>query len=311
MNPRLGRRTFLTTAVAAAVGSSSCARDGPRRLAVAAGDEGGIYVAFARLLAGRLEARVDGLTVEVQLTRGSVDNLRRLNGGTADLGLALADSITGQGSGARSLALARIYENYLQLVVRDDGPVHDVRDLRGARVVLGAAGSGAAVTGRVLLRAAGVDAGDVEVSHADLAASLELLRAGTADAVLWSGGIPTPAITALDQRLPLRMLDLGRWAPRMARDRGYPYAARRVPRVGYAPGPSESATVGVPNLLLARPGLADGTADTVAQVLADEAPWLVPEFVQGLQYLSPATMIQTGEVPLHPGAVAAYRRLHG
>jgi TRAP-type uncharacterized transport system substrate-binding protein len=69
--------------------------------------------------------------------------------------------------------------------------------------------------------------------------------------------------------------------------------------------------VGVPNLLLARPGLADGTAATVVEVLADEAPRLVPEFVQGLQYLSPATMIQTGEVPLHPGAIAAYRRLHG
>jgi TRAP transporter TAXI family solute receptor len=311
MKPRLGRRSFLTAGVAAAVGSSSCSRHGPRRLAIAAGDEGGIYVAFARLLAGRLEARVDRLTVDVQLTRGSVDNLRRLSGGTADLGLALADSVAGQRGGVRPLALARIYENYLQLVVREDGPVHDVRDLRGGRVVLGAAGSGAAVTGRVLLRAAGVGAADVEVSHADLAASLELLRAGAADAVLWSGGIPTPAISALDQRLALRMLDLGRWAPRMARDQGYPYAARRVPPVGYAPGPSDAATVGVPNLLLTRPGLAELTADTVVEVLADEAPRLVPEFVQGLQYLSPATMIQTGEVPLHPGAVAAYRRLHG
>jgi len=37
----------------------------------------------------------------------------------------------------------------------------------------------------------------------------------------------------------------------------------------------------------------------------------VPPYVRGLQYLAAPSMIQTGLIPLHPGAVGAYRELHG
>jgi TRAP transporter TAXI family solute receptor len=293
-----------------------CGGPSPGRLRVAAGDEGGIYFAFARLLAARLEERVDHLRVEVLSTGGTVDNFRRLEAGEADLGLGLADSVAAIADPDDDgvLALARTYENYLQVVVAADGPVRQIADLAGRAVALGAAGSGAAVTGDVLLRAAGLATdgpGGVRVQHADLARSLELLEIGATDAVLWSGGIPTPAISELDARYPVRMLDLGALVPQMATVSGYQYVARRVPRVRYAPFGSAPTTVGVPNLLLARPGLGSDMAQTVVEVLAEDAARLLPDFVLGLQYLTPGLMIQTSPVRLHPGAVEAYRRLHG
>lgn len=293
-----------------------CGGPSPGRLRVAAGDESGVYFAFARLLAARLEERVDQLRVEVLTTGGTVDNYRQLARGEADLGLGLADSVVANaGAGADGvLALARTYENYLQLVVAVDGPVRRIGDLAGRAVTLGASGSGAAVTGDVLLRAAGLATGGpggVRVRHAGLGRSLELLERGATDAVLWSGGIPTPAISEVAERYPVRMLDLGALVPRMATVSGYQYVARRVPRVLYAPSDRAPTTVGVPNFLLARPGLAPEMAQTVVEVLAEDAARLLPDFVLGLQYLTPGSMIQTTPVPLHPGAVAAYRRLHG
>lgn len=315
------RRRLLATAcslVPAAALLESCGGPSPGRLRVAAGDEGGIYMAFARLLAARLEERVDGLRVEVQTTAGTVDNYRRLARGEADLGLGLADSIIAtagpQAEGDGVLALARTYENYLQLVVATDGPVRRIDDLAGRAVTLGAAGSGAAGTGEVLLRAAGLATGGpdgVRVRHAGLTASLELLERGVTEAVLWSGGIPTPAISEVAERYPLRMLDLGALVPRMATASGYPYVARRVPRVRYVPPCPAPTTVGVPNFLLARPGLPPEMARTVVQVLAEDAARLLPDFVLGLQYLTPGSMIQTTPVRLHPGAATAYRQLHG
>lgn len=315
------RREFLSLglwalAPAAAPGLlSGCSAD-RRRLRIAAGDEGGIYVAFARLLATRLERRVDGLEVEVHITGGTQDNYDRLARGEADLGLGLADSVAAAAEadrGDRVRALARTYENYLQLVVTADGPVRTVTDLAGRPATLGAAGSGAAVTGAVLLRAAGLTTGGprgVRVRHAGLASSLDQLERGDTDAVLWSGGIPTPLLTEVDARFPLRMLDLGGLGPAMTSLSGYPYVERRVPRVSYA---SErlASTIGVPNFLLARSGLPRETARAVVEVLAEDAARLMPEFVLGLQYLTPGLMIQTSPVPLHTGAVAAYRRLHG
>jgi len=302
-----GGAAVLGSGLVGGLGLSGCGSRA-QRLRLAAGDPSGIYAAFARLLKTRLESGVDGLTVQVQASAGSVDNLRRLAEGDADIGLALADSLA-DGRGAGIVALAQTYENYLQLLVLAGSPVQDVQGLRGRSVVLGAAGSGAALSGAQLLLAAGLDGEAVQVGHAPLAVSLEQLAGGTVDAVLWSGGLPTPAIAELDRERSLRMLDLGDLAAAMQRTYGYDYRSRRVPRVAYAAGAVR--TVGVPNLLLARPGLRDDLAGTVVETMARDAAELVPGFALGVQYLTPATMIRTGDVPLHPGAIAAYRRVHG
>lgn len=312
------RRTLLRAAAGggalAGLSLVSGCSDAPAgRLVVAAGDERGIYIAFARLLAERVTART-GIEVEVLRTEGSVDNVRRLERGEADLGLALADTL-GRTPPAAVTAVARVYENYLQLVVHADGPVRSLADLAGRTVSLGAAGSGAARTGAALLRAAGLDEGSggdaVRVRHAGLATALDQLRTERVDAVLWSGGIPTPAISALDRETPLRMLDLAPVLDTLAATSGFPYGPRRVPPVGYAPAGEDARTVGVPNLLLARADLRDDLVAPVVGVLVRRAAVLLPDYVRGLQYLTPATMVQTSPVPLHPGAVDAYRALHG
>ena len=126
---------------------------------------------------------------------------------------------------------------------------------------------------------------------------------------MWSGGVPTPAIADLDAELPLRILDISALAAPMSRLAGYPYAVRRVPTCEYVPPGIRS--LGVPNLLLCRQDIAADLVAAVVDVIATDAPHLVPPYVRGLQYLDPPSMIQTGLIPLHPGAVGAYRKLHG
>ena len=57
--------------------------------------------------------------------------------------------------------------------------------------------------------------------------------------------------------------------------------------------------------------LCTATYSAVVDTLATDAPQLVPHYVRGLQYLDAPSMIQTGLIPLHPGAVGGYRTLHG
>ena len=105
------------------------------------------------------------------------------------------------------------------------------------------------------------------------------------------------------------MLDIGELAAPMSQLAGYPYVVRRVPTGGYVPPGMRS--IGVPDLLLCRQDIGADVVAAVVDVLATEAPQLVPPYVRGLQYLDTPSMIQTGLLPLHPGAVGAYRRLHG
>ena len=135
------------------------------------------------------------------------------------------------------------------------------------------------------------------------------LADGGVDALVWSGGVPTPAISELDAKVPLRMLDISPLAAPMAEISGYPYLVRQVPTGDYVPPGLRS--IGVPNLLLCRHDIGADVVAAVVDVLATDAPQLVPPYVRGLQYLDPPSMIQTGLAPLHPGAVSAYQRLHG
>jgi len=67
----------------------------------------------------------------------------------------------------------------------------------------------------------------------------------------------------------------------------------------------------VPNLLLCQRETASDLVAAVVDVLVTDAAQLVPPDVRGLQYLDSPSMIQTGLIPLHRGAVDAYRGLHG
>jgi TRAP transporter TAXI family solute receptor len=307
----MSRRAFLlATALSAA--ACSIGRGPGGHLRLAAGDPGGMYLAFAELVAKRVGARYSNIAVDVLSTEGSVDNLARLRSGDVDMGLALADvaerdRATGPTATA-PVAVARVYENYLQVIVRDFTGAHQLSDLQGRRVSFGAARSGGAATSEVLFDAAGLR-GRVEMLTYRLREALGHLADGSIDAVVWSGGVPTPAITDLDTELPLRILDIDALAAPMSDLVGYPYVVRQVPTCAYMPPGIRS--IGVPNLLLCRHDIASDLVAAVVDVLATDAPQLVPPYVRGLQYLAPPSMIQTGLIPLHPGAVGAYRKLHG
>ena len=307
----LSRRTFL---LAAATIAAACSiRTEPTgRLRLAAGDPGGLYLAFAELLAKQVNIRYPSVTVDVLATEGTVENLALLRAGEVDLGLALADVAehdrTIGPAETAPMAVARVYENYLQVIVRENASATQLSDLEGMRVSIGPAGSGAAATSEVLFEAAGLH-GRVEMANYRLKDGLARLADGGIDALVWSGGVPTPAIAELNDTVPLRMLDIGSIATPMIRLTGYPYFVHRVPVGGYVPPGIRS--IGVPDLLLCRHDLAADLVAAVVDVLATDAAHLVPPYVRGLQYLAPPSMIQTGGIPLHSSAIDAYRKLHG
>ncbi|MFE7796247.1 TAXI family TRAP transporter solute-binding subunit [Nocardia sp. NPDC057440] len=300
------RRNFLALAAFGAVaGISGCGTDaGDVNVRLASGEAGGLYHAFARLLAAVAEQAGD-VRIEPVTTSGSQENLARLAAGEVDAALTLSDSV---GERDRVLALGRVYENYLQLAVRADSPIHRVADLRGARVNLGAAGSGAAVTGERLLWAAGLDpAVDVSIAHRPLRDAVAALDSEEIDALLWAGGVPT---SALEVPRRMRLVDLGELAVPMRERFGYLYDRVEIPADAY-PGGRAVHTVGVANLLLAAPSLPDEAAAAIVDLLVSYADALVPAEAAGTQFLDARSLIGTGSVPLHPGAAAVYRRRHG
>ncbi|HEX7305262.1 TAXI family TRAP transporter solute-binding subunit [Lentzea sp.] len=285
------RRTFLLGTLAL----TACGVSEPSgTLRIAGGEPGGFYNDFAALIS---RLATSPLTITAVETGGSADNLRHLREGTADIALTLSDSAHVE-SGL--VALGRVYENYLQLVVLQNAPYRSAADLIGLPVSLGAAGSGAALQGERL-------AMGVREEHYPLRNAIDALKAGEIAALLWSGGVPTPE---LNKASGIRLLPLDTFLPRLRQDYGKVYERVEI-RTGVYGSPVDVPTIGTPNLLVCRPDLSDDYASAVVRLLVGKAAQLVPQQALGTQYLDVRSLIDTGKVPLHPGAAAEYRRLHG
>ncbi|MEU3312622.1 TAXI family TRAP transporter solute-binding subunit [Streptomyces sp. NPDC006662] len=316
-----GRRRLMGAglgAVAAALAGCS-GRSGPvPRLRLATGPRGGPYHAFGRALA---QAAGDGggrLEILPLATAASVDNLRRLDEGSADLALSMADVAEDAALGrapftrrAPVTALARVYVNYTHLLVPAAGPVRSLTDLAGRPVAAGADGSGVQVLAGRVLGAAGLSTGPAAAGERQLglAESAAALRSGAVDAAFWSGGVPTPALTALAAELPLRFLSLDGYADALRERYGPVYTAVTLPAGAYGLT-APVGTIGVGNYLLAREDVAASAAGELLRVLFDRRRDLLREVTAGVR-LEPRFAISTGAVPLHPGAAAYYRSVYG
>jgi uncharacterized protein len=303
----MNRRRFLcATGVLAATALTGCGGTTPV-VRLAAGEVGGFYHAFATLLAATA-AEAGTLRVEPVATNGSFANLAMLGRGEADAALALADSIESGADPGHLYALGRVYENYIQLAVRNSSTLRTVTDLRGARISLGAPGSGAAFTGERLLRAAGLDpATDIDVTHLALQDAVTHLAGGAIDALVWAGGVPTPL---LDIPHTLRLIDLGELAQPMRNSFGYLYDRVVIPADAY-PGAPATRTIGVANLLVTTRNLSTESAAALTELLISHADHLTPTEAAGTQFLDVRSLIGTDGLSLHPGAASVYRRQHG
>ncbi|MCE6998870.1 TAXI family TRAP transporter solute-binding subunit [Saccharothrix sp. S26] len=294
----MNRRVFLLGLLAAGCGTGAPSGE----VVIAAGERGGMYFDFATLLAEQL-VDVRGRVLE---TEGSLANLALLASGEVQVALTLADSARVADPGLELRALGRVYENYLQLVVRVDDPARVPADLAGRTVSLGAEGSGASLSGERMLVALGLR-DSVRVEHLRLGDAAEALARRRIDALLWSGGVPTPA---LDELPGIRLLPLADLVPRLRAAHGSVYDQVPVP-VGVYGATREVPTIGVANLLVCRASLPDDVAAAVTRTLISRAAALVPRQTLGTQFLDVRSLIGTAGLPLHPGAATTYRHHHG
>jgi TRAP transporter TAXI family solute receptor len=282
------------------------------------GTAAGASQAWGDALAQQLRTSHSPLDIKVESSSGNVANLRRLTIGTADLALTTMDAtepqqaddcITKDAAGADDQervplrALGRIYDDYLQIVVRADSPEHSVVDLEGHAVAVGATGSGTALVACRVLSAAKVS---VHARALDVGPGLAALQAGHIDAVFWFGELPTSAVLAAATKEPLRLLSLGALADTMRTRYGAAYRPATLPPGLYG-GSEQVATLASPNLLIARADADSAMVTAVLSAIFDHGDQIAAA-VPAANATDRRTAILTGSLPLHPAAAAYYQR---
>lgn len=280
----------------------------PRRpVSLATGVPAGVYHRYGELLGPRLSADLE-VPVTVNPSGGSVENLRRVVGGVDTFAIATADAVADLPEVDREglRAVARLYDDYVQLVVPASSPVKNVRELRGRRVVVGLPGSGVELITRRLLGAVGMDAEhDIVPVRIGVGDATARLRDGTIDAFFWSGGLPTGAVSELAATSSVRLVALGDFAGPLREEYGPVYREAVVPADAYPHG-TETTTIAVPNLLVTTASQDPELVRKVTRTVMGNREAIGRE-VHAAQLVDPRTAIFTDPLPLHEGARRWYR----
>ncbi|CAM5607283.1 TAXI family TRAP transporter solute-binding subunit [Streptomyces narbonensis] len=277
----------------------------------------GVYQRYGELLKRALAEDLPEVSVKLTDSEGSQQNLARVASGEADFTVATADAVAQyqrerKPGFERLRGCARLYDDYVQLVVRKRSSLQTVQDLRGLRVGVGQDGSGVRLIADRVLAAAGLaTAKDVQAVSAGIDTMPGLLENGKLDAFFWSGGLPTQAVQALSERFQIRLIPLE--APLVDRlhDLGEEtrhYRSAAIPADAYARAqdgrPIE--TLAVANLLVttveADTDLVEGFTRTVIR-----SRDRIGSKVHPAQLVDLRTAVYTEPLPLHEGARRYYR----
>ncbi|MFK0048884.1 TAXI family TRAP transporter solute-binding subunit [Streptomyces sp. NPDC090741] len=276
----------------------------------------GVYHRYGQLLEQALARDMPGVKVALQPSEGSQENLRRVATGKADFTIATADAVSkyrvdGKPGAEQLRGVARLYDDYVQLVVPAGSSVQSARDLKGKRVAIGQPGSGVRLISERLLTAAKLDpARDITPVSIGIDTMPAELEAGRIDAFFWSGGLPTQAVRELSERYEIRLVQLGDLVESLQAS-GTParyYRAAVMPQDAYARARNTSsvATLAVPNLLVTTeetdPELTEQFTRTV--ILSRDR---IGHEVHAAQLVDLRTAIYTDPLDLHEGAQRYYR----
>ncbi|TME72589.1 MAG: TAXI family TRAP transporter solute-binding subunit, partial [Chloroflexi bacterium] len=256
--PRQSTPTQTATAAGTAAASATPDFTG-RTLNIVTGGTGGVYIVYGAGLADMLTKRLK-VAASAQSTPASVDNMKLIRDGKADLAFTLADTafdaINGKNRFAPpegkvdAKAIAVMYSNYMHLVAKASGGINTVTDLKGKRVSIGAAGSGTETKAIRILEAYGLNA-TTDINPQRLAAqdSADALRDNKLDAFFFDGGLPTSAVADLANSTAIKLIDQSDAIAKMNSKYGNFYFPAKIPKGTYK-NDADVVTAGVANLLV-------------------------------------------------------------
>ncbi|HET6861175.1 MAG TPA: TAXI family TRAP transporter solute-binding subunit [Streptomyces sp.] len=324
VTPRISRRRALQGSAAALVVFGllmwwllPIGEAEPRgRITFSTGVPTGVYQRYGELLDTALAHDLPDVKMTLRTSEGSQQNLARVAAGEADFTIATADAVAkylADGSpGAELLrSCARLYDDYVQLVVPKGSKVRSTADLRDKRVAVGQDGSGVRLVSNQLLTAAGLNPHlDITPVSAGIDTMPRLLEKGDIDAFFWSGGLPTSAVRDLAERYEIRLVPLGGLVDKLHATGGSTrhYRSAVMPADAYRKAQDGEAvpTVAVANLLvtteLTDASLTEGLTRTVIG-----SRDRIGSQVHAAQLVDLRSAIYTDPLPLHEGAQRYYR----
>lgn len=284
------------------------------KMSMATGGTGGTYYPYGGAIAGIWSKYLPGVTVTVEATGGSVENLRRIANKEAELALVQNDIADYAWNGTEQFkdqkitnfrSVAALYPELLQWVVTPD--IKQLSDLKGKAFVVGAAGSGTEVNTRQVFEANGMSFNDlgkkVNLSFTEAA---NAMKDRQVQGFAVTGGVPTAAISDIATSFDIAIMPIDGQVAKNVMDKNKFFVPAVVKAGSYRGVNSDVNTIAVLAILIAREDLDQALVYHLTKTLVEKQQELAAAHAKGKE-LDKTKITQGLTVPLHPGAEQYYK----
>ena len=221
----------------------------------------------------------NGMNASAQSTGASVANINMLKDKQVELAIVQNDityyAVNGlemfkeSGKVENLFAIASLYPETCQFVVLDSSGIRSINDLKGKRVAVGAAGSGAEANARQILEAYGITYDDVSEQFLSFAEGAYALKDGTVDAAFVTAGYPTSSVQDVASQNKIRLLPVGDEQIKKLSEK-YPFYTKTVvPKSVYQGFDEEVTTVSVMAILVANDKIDAALGEKLTKAIFD------------------------------------------
>lgn len=276
---------------------------------------GGMYYPFANAFTELASKDEMGINWKVKSTAGSAANLRLLSDNYIELGIAQADLIEDAYYGKGSFhsgkyrgykAVASLYPEACQIVVRKDSDITSLDDLEGKNVSVGEEESGTERNATQILEMCGLPDNLVNTKNLDYTDAADQLAEKKIDAFFCTAGICTTVIEELTKECDIRLLEIPE-SCRQKLKKAYSFYDDYVIPVGTYSGQTEDIqTISVQSVLLASSTLSEKTVQKLTASLFKHIKDIQYSISINLQ-LTPQEAVKGITIPFHPGAETYYK----
>jgi TRAP transporter TAXI family solute receptor len=297
-------------ALACVLGGQAIAES--RMLSIGSGNTGGVYYPLAGGLAQVLTRHVPGWQVTAEVTGGSIDNLKLVGSGRADIGFSMADAAWDAYSGndrfsGKKLplrALVVLYPNRMHIVTVDGTGITSLKDLEGRRVSLGSPGGATEVWAMRILEAQGLR-DRIKRERLSVNESVNAIKDRKIDAFFWGGGVPTAAVTdlAATPGVKIQLLEHGDVVDALNKRYGPLYSRSLIPKTAYPGMAKDSSNVNVWNVLFVNADMSDDVAYAIVKTVFDRRSDMIAVHKEFATLSLDYQTAGAAAIPFHPGAV--------
>jgi len=284
------------------------------QLVISTGGTSGSYFAVGGAFANIISKYGENLSATAQTSGGSIENLKLLESGESELILAQNDLADYALKGAEMFkeplknvqAIATLYPEYIQIVVRANLGVKKITDLKGKKISVGPPGSGSEANARQFLQALGVAYDSFKPQFLSNTDATNQFKDKIIDGFIITSGLPSPAIMDIASTMDVTVVGFtNEEIAVLAKDIPFLTAAV-IPANSYNKQTQDVQTIAAQAVLFTSAKVPEEVVYRITKAIWDNQDELILSTAKA-KYMKKDNPVIGVTVPVHPGAAKYYK----